>query len=53
MIGLIVDRRLFSVAAELAKKGIVLPKVSKPVGNYVSVLRSGDTLYLCIRIVLR
>ena len=39
--------RGFSFVAELAQKGIVLPKVSNPVGNYVSVVRSGNMLYLC------
>lgn len=39
--------RGFSFLSDLAKRGIVLPKVSKPVGNYVSVLRTGNMLYLC------
>lgn len=40
--------RSFSFLSDLAKRGIVLPKVSKPVGNYVSILRTGNMLYLCI-----
>ena len=40
--------RGFSFLTDLAKRGIVLPKVSKPVGNYVSVLRTGNVLYLCM-----
>ncbi|KAK8792452.1 hypothetical protein WA588_004948 [Blastocystis sp. NMH] len=38
--------RSFSVLTELAKRGIRLPSVSKPIGNYTSVLRSGNYLYL-------
>ena len=40
--------RSFSFLSDLAKRGIVLPKVSKPVGNYVSILRTGNMLYLCM-----
>lgn len=44
--------RSFSVLTELAKRGIRLPSVSKPIGNYTSVLRSGNYLYLCIGILV-
>ena len=37
-----------SFAAHLAEKGITLPKVSTPVGNYVSILKTGNMLYLCL-----
>lgn len=45
---LLIVIRSMSFAARLAEKGITLPKVSTPVGNYVSILRTGNTLYLCV-----
>lgn len=41
-----------SFATRLAEKGITLPKVSSPVGNYVSILHTGNTLYLCVNSVV-
>jgi len=35
-----------SIASHLEKIGIVLPKVGKPVANYVNAVRSGNLLFL-------
>src|SRR4051812_49304780 len=34
------------ISARMVELGIVLPEVSAPVANYLSCVRSGDTLYV-------